>query len=161
MKFRALFISKFLMLISLTILSIQSYSQQIMWTTDQSIMKAETTVTIKKAIHKVLDYYNIYDFYYDHTGYSKEEYYKKNFENDSLKLAYASIINLYNKIDKIFILAIRTPSSTGSAVSVICVDKYSVHTIDFDNRLMLGFNMTHSSDRNKFEKWYREIINQK
>jgi hypothetical protein len=161
MKFRLLYSSKFLILLSLSIFSIQSYSQEIIWTTDQSIMKAESTVTIKKAIHKVLEYYDIYDYYYDNTGYSKEEYFKKNFENDSLKLSYSSIINLYNKIDKIFILAIRIPSSIGSVVSVICVDKHSVHTIDFTNRLMLGFNMTNSTDRNKFEKWFRAIVDPK
>lgn len=131
---------------------IGAFGQQLRWTT---IEGKNNSIPYNKAQTEVLKLYDLYDYYYDETGYSKEAF-LENFPENS------EFLTGMEEIKENTMIAIRMHIDGGSAVMVMCIDEDNVHLVIFSNVNMANSNYTYNGDmtrdRKRFEKWFGSLL---
>jgi hypothetical protein len=158
------YMKKMVFIAILLVLTGFAFGQQALWSTVENNDTAKNNdikyVPYNNVTKEVLEFYDLYKFYFDFTGYNKEklketflEYYNRD-EKDW---------NWINDIKERAVFALRTPIEGGSAIMVICIDKNNFHMVVFSNVYDSGANMTHNGDiekeRKRFEKWFKTLLN--
>lgn len=137
-----------------------AFGQQFLWSTVK-----DTTikyVSLENVTDEVLEFYDHYEFYYDGAGFSKEGFFKMFEGSQSYKNSNTSQWKDFKKkIDKIndlTVFAFRSNSGKGSVILVLCVTKENVNLITFSNTYEADSQLTYSTDREKFAKWFKTLL---
>jgi hypothetical protein len=143
-----------------------AFGQQALWSTVETVENNDTAKNIKyipydSVTKEVLEFYDLYNFYFDFTGFNKEKlkeiYFKYSRDKKDLK----KDLNWINDIERV-VFALRTPIEGGSAIIVVCIDKDNFHMIVFSNVYDSGANITNGDiekERKRFEKWFKTLLN--
>lgn len=151
---------RFGFIILFSVFASTAFGQQFLWST----VKDTTSkyVPIDDISSKVLEFYDHYEYYYDGAGYSKDGFVKSFEASQSYKNSSTSGWKNFKKkiyeIKDLAVFAIRLNSGKGSEVMVLCISKENVNTLVFSNTYGRDALFTHSSDREKFAKWFETLL---
>jgi hypothetical protein len=141
----------------LLILSVFAFGQQALWSTVKN--NKIKNIPDENVTKEVLEFYDMYKFYFDFTGFNKETFKEKfsgNFKGDEENWDWI------NDIEERAVFALRTPIEGGSAIAVLCIDKNNFHMVIFSNVYDSGANMTYNGEiekeRKRFEKWFNTLL---
>jgi hypothetical protein len=141
---------KVVVFIFFSLMAGSAFGQQFLWSTVKG--GAEKYVTLNNVSKEVLNFYDQYKVYYDFSGFTKDKFIETfDYDFDQWEWIY--------DIEKLTVLALRSNSGQGSVVLVMCISKDNVNMVVFSNTLEPGCIWTHQSDREKFTKWFRTILN--
>ena len=113
-----------------------------------------------------MKYYQVYDYYYDLSGFTKEEFLKK-FENSNSynyidKIKWKSFTNSINKTIIPTVTCIKYNDGKSPIVMLLIYSKEKFDAILFSNNIESGFKNTyHSEDENnkrRFIIFYESLI---
>ena len=136
------------------------FGQQFLWTTvKDTVNKWEKYVPLDNVTSEVLNYYDLYEFYFDGSGFSKDGFFEfiEKFENNSDD--WGVLKKKIYEIGDLTVFAFKGNSGQGSFVFVMCISKNNVNLIMFSNNYEPGCIMTHGSEREKFTKWFKTLLN--
>ncbi|MFT5723946.1 MAG: hypothetical protein ACI9JN_001063 [Bacteroidia bacterium] len=137
-----------------------AFGQQFLWSTQHD--SAGTYLELEHVIDKVLEYYDHYDLYVDGTGFSKVGFFKTLESSESFQNSDSSLwINLKKKIldvDSLTVFAFKTNFGEGFVILVMCISAKNVDLISFSNNYESNPIMTFPSDKVKFAKWFRTLL---
>jgi hypothetical protein len=140
---RALFFVFFL------VLTVSAFGQQFLWSTVRG--DDVKYVPLNNVTKEVLTFYDQYKFYYDYSGFNKDRFI------ESFEYGFDDWEWIYD-IEKSTVFALRSNLGRGSVVLVMCISKNNINTIIFSNIIDDDFVMTHSSNRDKFAKWFMTLL---
>ncbi|OJY96992.1 MAG: hypothetical protein BGP13_25290 [Sphingobacteriales bacterium 40-81] len=137
-----------------------AFGQQFLWTTFKD--SATKYVPIENVTEKVLEFYDHYQFYFDGSGYSKDGFFKmfeasKSFKNSNAS-RWKDLKNKIYKIDSLTVIAFKSNLGQGSVILVMCISKENVNLISFSNNYEQDAILTYSTDRGKFSKWFKTLL---
>ena len=127
---------------------------QTLWSTAE--MENTKHIPYKKVVREVTKLYDLYNYYYDQTGFSRKSFIEK---LDDVEAQADWMINITPFTEEKEVNAYRIQIDGGSAIRVLYVDKNNVHVVIFSNVISPNFNMTQSSDRKQFKKWFKALLN--
>jgi hypothetical protein len=140
----------------LLVLSAPVLGQQSLWTTVKKVSDTSGIkyVPLNNVTNEVLTFYDQYNYYFDLSGYSK-----KRFINE-IKFGFGNW-NWLNDIKDLTVVALKSNSGRGSLIMVMCVSKENVNLLLFSNDILLHKNpqRTYSDEKDKFEKWFKTLLN--
>lgn len=137
-----------------------AFGQQFLWTTLRD--SATKYVPLENVTEKVLEFYDHYEFYYDGSGYSKDGFFKmfegsKSFKNSNTSRWKVLKKKIY-EIDSLTVIAFKSNLGQGSVILVMCISKENVNLISFSNNYEQDAILTYSTDREKFAKWFKTLL---
>lgn len=134
--------------------SIESFSQQILWTTEKTDSIEAKYVPIETVVKEALIFYKQYDYYFDRAGYSKENFIR---QNNRIMDDWSWI----SKINKPTALAIRGNTGRGSVIMVLYISDKNINVVLFSNDMLADKNAQRTSDyeKDKFEEWFKTLLN--
>ena len=144
-------------IISLVILTSSAFGQQFLWST----VKDSTAkyVPLENVTSEVLEFYDLYKYYFDASGFSKDGFFEfvEGFGGklDELK----DLKKRISEIEDLSVFAFRANLGRGSIILVASIDKKDINMIVFSNAYEPDFNTTYRSDREKFARWFRTLLN--
>ena len=143
-----------MMSVLLLALAHATMGQQYMWTTvDSDSNVYERQITMSTVLSEVLAYYDQYDYYFDLTGYSKQNFI------DKVKWGYFDSTWL-NGMDSLSIFAIKSNSGRSSVITVLCVSDRNVDMVLFSNdSVVRPHPQSTLNSREKFKSWFKLILN--
>lgn len=137
-----------------------SFCQQFLWSTIND--SSTKYVPIENITDKVLDYYDHYKVHYDGSGYNKTGFFKEFEKSKSFKSVSPSFWKeLKQKIIQInspMAFAFKDNSGHGSEVMVMCISKDNVNMIVFSNNYEPDALLNYSTEREKFAKWFKTLL---
>jgi hypothetical protein len=149
-------LSTFSILLILTLIQSDLFGQQKLWT---SIKEFDTTfnyVPINKVEEKIMEYYELYDYYFDLTGMNKEEF-KDKVGNKWWDKAKSEI-----ELEKNVFLCAKGNTGNGSIIVVFIWSKQKLDIIGFSNQNQDGCRPTYNGiikeDKERFKRWYRTLV---
>jgi hypothetical protein len=137
-------------LIFFLILTVSVFGQQFLWSTVKG--NESKYVQMNSVSREVLEFYDQYKFYYDFSGFSKDRFI------DFFDYGFEDWDWLYD-IEELTVFALRSNSGRGSVVLIMCISKNNVNTIVFSNTYERDAILTYQSDRDKFNRWFKTILN--
>lgn len=140
-----------------TLKSSDVFGQQILWSTSKE-MNDVKSIPLTMVKEKVMEYYDTYDYYVDHTGYDMEGFNKfiEIFDKDSkIKRLKEELIKSDSK--KI-IICVKGNSENSSVTSVILMGEKNFDIINFTNGGLPGIQPTGNYRKVKFEKWFNTLM---
>jgi hypothetical protein len=150
-------------------ISLSANSQQFIWSTNSkgSLVKSESQIISKEEVYQnLLSYYEAYDYYYDLTGYTKENFLKyfeasKSF-NVISKTSWDNFKNTTYEINDFTITCLKTNEGNSSIILVFIFSKINFDVIKFSNQIGEGAKNTfHSesiSDKKRYIKFIEPLI---
>ena len=141
---------KFGFLIIFLIMAFSAYGQQFLWSTMRD--REGRHVSLNNVTREVLEFYDHYRFHIDYSGFSKDRFI------EMFDYGFEDWEWLY-EIEELTVFALRSNDGQGSVVLVMCISKNNVNTVIFTNSFERGAIMSYSSDREKFSRWFRTILN--
>jgi hypothetical protein len=142
----------------LSILTSSAFGQQPLWSTIEDNELGIRYVPLDKVTQEVLEFYDLYDRYYDLTGFSKERFL------DEVGIGIeAQDLEKLNDINDLTVKAIKSNTGQGSFVLVACINEDNVDMIIFSNSGIPGLynsEATYLTERVKFARWFGTIINE-
>jgi len=145
------------LIIWLVMLSLSAFGQQFLWST----VKDSTAkyVPLEKVTSEVLEFYDLYKFYFDASGFSKDGFFEfiEEFGGNFSELK--DFKKRIYEIEELSVFAFRANLGRGSVVLVASIDKKDINMIVFSNAYEADFNTTYRSDREKFASWYGTLLN--
>lgn len=151
---------KLVLIFFFLVFTITSFGQQLLWTT---IKDSDTKyVPLENVTEKVLEFYDHYKFYFDGTGFSKHGFFNMFEGSQTFKNSNTSHWkDLKKKIyenDSLSIIAFKDNLGQGSVILVMCISKENVNLISFSNNYEQDAISTYSTDREKFAKWFKTLL---
>jgi len=157
----------------LLFVSLNSFGQQYLWTTNPNGLFPNSDMKVipkNQVLEKLETYFQTYDYYYDFTGFTKDGFFKE-FEGSSTYKT-SSVVNknkwvLFKKsvreIKETTIICIKSNDGNGSSISILVVNKNNFDSFRFSNRGMLfgsisTYNGRNEDEKNRFIKFYRSLI---
>jgi hypothetical protein len=153
----------------LIFISISGISQQYLWTSNANefFANTETKVITKNEIqNNILNYYQVYDYYYDLSGFTKQEFLKK-FENSNSynfinKIKWNNFTNSIYQSKEPTITCIKYNDGNSPIIMILIYSKEKFDVILFSNKIESGFKSTyHSEDesnKRRFILFYESLI---
>lgn len=148
---------KFGIIFFLSVLTSSVFGQQFLWSTiEKDTVKNVKYIPLSRVIEEVLNLYDLYELYYDFSGFTKEGLIDSGntFGLDEMK-----------KLDEIIdlsVYAMRANLGKGSFIMVACISRENINMIIFSNTAFvsgMSSMRTYSSDREKFKKWFETLLN--
>ncbi len=132
------------------------FGQQALWSTikNDNDTSGIRYVPLTNVTNEVLTFYELYNYYFDLSGYSKERFIEEvNYGFDDWNLLY--------DIKDLTVFALRSNTGRGSHIMVMCVSKDNVNVLLFSNDILLYNNpqRTRSNEKDKFAKWFKTLLN--
>ncbi len=134
--------------------------QQLLWSTTESEALKDfkiNLITVERVTETVMDYYDIYDYYYDLTGFSRGSF--KTFLENNVKAANSIQLDGKMMFDKPTAFAFKTNDGRGSIVVVVFIQEENLDIILFSNNLDKDAKSTTASEREKFNRWFSSFWN--
>lgn len=151
---------KFVLIFFFIVFTATAFGQQFLWTTLKD--SATKYVPLENVTEKVLEFYDHYEYYYDGSGYSKDGFFKMFESSQSYKNSNTSRWkDLKKKIyamDSLTVIAFKSNLGQGSVILVMCISKENVNLISFSNNYERDALFTHSTERQKFSKWFETLL---
>jgi hypothetical protein len=136
------------------VIAFSAYGQQFLWSTMKD--REGRNVQLNNVTREVLEFYEQYKYYLDYSGFSKDRFI------EMFDYGFKDWEWLY-EIEELTVFALRSNDGRGSIVLVMIVSKENVNTLIFTNSIERGamstYNGSISSDKDKFTKWFRTILN--
>ena len=148
----------------------KTIGQQYLWTTNDNglfPMNSDVKIITKgEVINKLLEYHENYKYYYDFTGFTKEQFIKKYGQaiigNDRKKIEIFK--NKLNKINEITISSIKGNLGNGSVTISFFVNKNNFDMVVFTNEYEKGaintYNSNIDTEKEIFIKFCKTLINE-
>jgi len=137
-------------IIIFSILALSAYGQQFLWSTVKN--NDVKYIPLNNVPKEVLTFYEQYKYYLDYSGFSKKRFI------EIFDYGFEGWDWLY-EIERLTVSALRSNDGQGSIVLVMCVSKDNINTLIFTNTYERGAIMTYSSDKEKFSKWFKTLLN--
>lgn len=135
------------------------FGQQFLWSTEKDTSSIrERYVPLASVTNEVLNYYDLYRFYLDLTGFNKDGFYEIFKETIDDSDEWKEIKEKIDKIVDLTVFAFKGNAGQGSFVAVMSISKINVNIIMFTNNPEPGCMMTYSTDRDKFAKWFKTLL---
>lgn len=133
-----------------------AFGQQYLWTTIKDT--DSKYVSMENVTDKVLEFYDHYQFYNDGSGYSKSRFFEffEKFGDDSD--GWKNFKNQISEIEDLTVFAFRGNLGRGSVILVMCISKENVNLISFSNNYEQDAILTYPTDREKFAKWFKTLL---
>ena len=130
-----------------------AFGQQAIWSTVEkdSLKRLNQYVPLNNVTKEVLEFYDMYDLYYDLTGYSKDEVL------GMIQLSPAEQKKIKD-VTHLTVMAMRTNYGKGSCVVVAIIDGENINMIIFANSAFMGGSFELTSDDAKFTKWFNTLL---
>ena len=144
-------------------------AQQFLWATSSKGMTVNSGIKIinLQDVHKeILGYYEMYDYYYDLSGFSKEGYFKKYESSNSFKstdkLKWNEFKKTVNGINELTVSCIKTNDGNTSSIIVFIYSKNNFDAIVFSNKsedgLIYTFNSNNDREKSRFLKYLESLL---
>lgn len=140
------------LIIFIAVLTSSAFGQQFLWSTVKNDTASVKYVPINRVTNEVLSFYDHYDLYYDFAGFSKERFI------DEMDYGFDDWEWL-NDINDLTVFALRSNTGEGSVVLIMCISKNNINMIIFSNNVEGSFQLTLASDKDKFAKWFKTLLN--
>lgn len=153
----------------LIFVSIETFGQQFLWTTNKSGLFQGSelkVIPVDKVQSKLMEYFESYDFYYDGTGYTKDGFFRE-FEGDNRNLKSDNKNWEYFKksiygTSELTISCVKSNLGSGSSILILIVKKDNIDVISFSNQLSRGSISTYNGrlddQKTRFVKFYKSLI---
>ena len=143
--------------------------QQFLWTTNKKGLypNSEIKVISKDDVQKkLLDYFELYDYYYDLTGFTKNGFYREiensSWFNQNDNKDWGKFKNSISEINELTITSMKNNTLEGSEITVLVINKDNFEVITFSNKMYKGFISTSngiiSDYKNRFIKFYKSLV---
>ena len=143
--------------------------QQFLWTTNKKGLypNSEIKVISKDDVQKkLLDYFELYDYYYDLTGFTKNGFYREiensSWFNQNDNKDWGKFKNSISEINELTITSIKNNTLEGSEITILVINKDNFEVITFSNKIYKGFISTSngiiSDYKNRFIKFYKSLV---
>ncbi len=130
-------------------------SQQLLWSTE---LNSPKKINTEEVYSRVMQLYDVYDYYYDGTGYTKSEFGNILKQNDVFNGAQIKELHLLNEriysIDKPTYFAYKSNNGQGAIVYFILVNLENIELISFSDVQLTNANFSRIQSRKKFSDWY-------
>jgi len=119
-------------------ISVPALSQQFLWTTSKNGLFTNSEIKViskEEVVDIVLGYYEMYNEYYDASGFSKEVFLNQ-FENSIKsvnKSKWVEFKNSVNNIKELSITAIKSNNGKSSSITIFIFSKNNFDAIIFSN----------------------------
>jgi hypothetical protein len=144
-------------------------AQQFLWATSSKSVTVNSGIKIinLQDVHKeILGYYEMYDYYYDLSGFSKEGYFEKYESSNSFKttdkLKWNEFKKTVNGINELTVSCIKTNDGNTSSVIVFIYSKNNFDAIVFSNKIETGhistYNSNSDTDKRRFLKYLESLL---
>jgi hypothetical protein len=144
-------------------------AQQFLWATSSKGMTVNSGIKIinlQEVYKQILDYYEMYDYYYDLSGFSKEGYFEKYESSNSFKstdkLKWNEFKKTVNGINELTVSCIKTNDGNTSSVIVFIYSKNNFDAIVFSNKIETGhistYNSNSDTDKRRFLKYLESLL---
>lgn len=147
---------KYGLIIFLFLFSFSVFGQQFLWSTMKGDNIEMRFVPISEVTDEVLKFYEMYDRYYDYTGFSKKRFIEEfDFGFEDWKWI--------EEINELSVVAMKSNTGEGSVILVLCVSSENINMLLFTNHYM-GSNyqrtLSYSSEeKEKFKRWFKTVLN--
>jgi hypothetical protein len=150
-------LTTFSILFILTLIQSDLFGQQKLWT---SIKERPDTsfkyIPINKVEEKIMEYYELHDYYFDLTGMNKEEFKGK------VGNKWWDKINSEIELEKNVYFSMKGNNGNGSIIFVFILSKQKIDIIGFSNQNQDGsiptYNGVVEGSKERFKKWYRTLV---
>ena len=149
----------------LIFISFSSYGQQFLWTTNNNGLFPNSNIKVipkEQVLDKILEYYEVYRYYYDLTGYTKDEFFNTQGKSFSANADWQKVKKSVFEIRELTITSIKSNSGTGSSILILISNKDNFEAIRFSNEMVMGYESTNngriSSSKERFIKFYQSLI---
>ena len=160
---------KKIILFILIFVSAKSFGQQFQWTTNKSGLFQNSPIKVipkEKVLDKLLEYFETYDYYFDGTGYTKNNFFSQlegfNSNDGTENKSWEDFKKAITETSDLTINCIKNNLGGGSNVLVLIVNKEKVDVISFSNALSRGPISTSNGriddKKTRFIKFYKSLI---
>jgi len=144
------------LIICLWVLTSVAFGQQFLWST----VKDSTSkyVPLENVTSEVLNFYDLYKYYLDVSGFSKDGFFEfaNKFGINSADLK--DFKKRIYEIEELTVFAFRANFGRGSTILVANISKKDINMVVFTNAYEANCISTYESDRDKFARWYRTLL---
>ena len=129
------------------------FSQRILWSNVKNDSLNIKYVENQNIGKEVLKLFNVYDQYYDLTGYTKSNFLKQTgLESELFKE--------FEEIKELLVLAFKANDGNGSFVILMIIKEDYIDAIVFSNH-MIGFSTSHiyTTNEDRFINWFESLLN--
>ena len=129
------------------------FSQRILWSNVKNDSLNIKYVENQNIGKEVLKLFNVYDQYYDLTGYTKSNFLiQTGLESELFKE--------FEEIKELLVLAFKANDGNGSFVIVMIIKEDYIDAIVFSNH-MIGFSSSYilTVDEDQFINWFESLLN--
>ena len=149
--------------------SLKSHGQQFQWTTSKSGLFQNSEIKViskEKVLDKLLEYFEIYDYYYDGTGYTKSGFFRQ-YEESNTNVGtdnnnWEELKKSIYEINDLTIYCIKNNLGNGSNIMILIVNNDNLDFINFSNEISRGATPTYngkiSDSKPRFIKFYKSLI---
>ena len=156
---------KKIILLALIFISFSSYGQQFLWTTNNNGLFPNSNIKVipkEQVLDKLIEYFEMYDYYYDLTGYTKAGFFNTYGKSYSANADWQKFKKSVLEIRELTITSSKSNSGNGSSILVLIVNKDNFEAIRFSNEVGIGAELTSqgriSSSKERFIKFYQSLI---
>jgi hypothetical protein len=158
-----------LIYILLGILSSNVFGQQFLWTTNKQGLYPNSEIKViskDDVLKKLLDYFELYKYYYDLTGFTKNGFYREtensSWFNQNDNKDWGKFKNSISEINDLTITSMKNNTLEGTEITILVINKDNFQVIIFSNKIYKGYistwNGTMSDDKNRFIKFYKSLV---
>ena len=151
------------------LMSLTGISQQYLWTSSANdfFVNSETKIISTDEIQdNFLKYYQLYEYYYDLSGFSKQDFLIK-FENSNSykfinKTKWDNFLKSINQTKEPTITCLKYNDGKSPVIMILIYSKEKFDVISFSNNMENGFNKTFNSElessKSRFILFYKTLI---
>jgi len=154
-----------IILLALIFISFSSYGQQFLWTTNSTGLFPNSNIKVipkVQALDKILEYYKTYRYYFDLSGYTKNDFFNRQENLFSTNTDWQKLKKSVFEIRELTITAIKSNSGNGSSILILISKKDNFEAIRFSNEIGSGAESTlngRSNDyKDRFIKFYESLL---
>jgi len=144
---------KFVFLFVFLMAGNSAFGQQYLWSTKKdTTSRWERYVPLSTVTKEVLNYFDLYKYYYDFSGYSSERFIEE-FDygfDDWEWIKY---------IEELQVFSVKSNTGHGSLVIVVCISDKNADAVIFSNSPIQSTPLfTSLTNRKKFANWFESLL---
>jgi hypothetical protein len=140
---------KAILLIIFLMIGTFTYAQQILWSTSKDA--DAKSVSLDNVTSEVMKYYDLYDYYFDGSGYSKNNFIDEFNEGGAL--------DWLKDVNTLTVIAAKTNiDGRGSAIYIMIIKPKAVDNIIFTNVWDYDAKHNYEFERDKFKRFFESLL---
>ena len=157
---------KLTLLLLLFSISFISFGQQFLWTTNQNGLFPNSEMKViskEEVLNKLLDYFEVYEWYYDGSGFTKDGFFRmvqnsNSYQEDTDKMDWEKFKKGISEIQDLTITCMKSNEGSGSNITILILSKNNFDMIRFSNQYESGGGGILTIEKDKFIKFYKSLI---